>query len=200
MSARAELAYPTATISNSNWYDTLGGAEWYSIRYDDAYNLWRDSSAVTAILIVGDYQPFNIPYDARVLGIELKSEIYLEPTCSANNFLVTFSLFDGVNWSGNQNAGPIDSTPTVYTIGHGGDWWAPTVGIGIGGPPIWTPQVFNDEVSFRLRLQAGSPKTPVCGFGHLWYCFVEYVFVYVYYKRPDDPTVRRAIGRMRTYK
>jgi hypothetical protein len=199
MSARAVKQDPATEISNVEWNSTWGVSDIWD---DDGSTYYLTTASLAATVVFGAYPSFNVPYDASILGVELAIKAYLEATCSGGSAItIELSSKTGTYYSKARSIGVPANTPTVYMLGHGGDWWgesplSPPIG---WIPPDWRPNTFNDGASFRVRMKAGKPSGTGCEPGYTWQENVDYIWVYVYYKRPSSPDIHRATLRTKKF-
>lgn len=94
---------------------------------------------------------FNIPASAEILGIEVRLDVWRQP--SGVPFVayldVQLSWDGGQNWTSLRTAGPIEASEQSYILGGPNDLWERR----------WNPGEFQPG-TFMVRLAARAPRWP----------------------------------------
>ncbi len=189
----AESNEKTASDAENIGWDGFAG---YAFADDGLY----DSSSVSGQAI--DYitwEKFEIPYQAKIMGLEILLNAFREPQCNpiSPSLSVSVSADGGTSFSIAKNTSNLTGTEATYTLGSSGDKWQLLNIFGGNKDIAWTPEIFNNQSSFKVRITSGWKPPEACQVGYSMAEFLDYIRAKVYYKMPDSPRIFSTMIGMR---
>lgn len=182
--AEETLQKATASAGTTNDWNA-----WDQVAADDGS--YADAQGISGTIGEwADWPRFEVPYAAKITGIEIGIRGFYEPTCTASkaNLSVTLSNDSGASYSAAQTI-TFTNSETEKLFGNSGFLWPKTAGV--GGPPSinWSPDNFNNQTDFWVRVQAAwLGGTVVCdGGGPGMNMFIDYMWAKVHFVLHDHP-------------